>query len=116
MDQDGLIPAALLDAIKTTKASGKEIKFLYLIPNYQNPAGVLLPADCRSEILDICRSEAIFIVEDNPYGLLGFDKPPPNAMRASDSDNVIYLGTFPKLLHQGFESNGRLCHNRLKKN
>ena len=53
MDQDGLIPSALEEAIKTTKAAGRKIKFLYLIPNYQNPAGVLLPADRRSEILDI---------------------------------------------------------------
>ena len=92
MDQDGLIPSALIDAIKTTKANGKKIKFLYLIPNYQNPAGVLLPADRRSEILDICRAEEIFIVEDNPYGLLGFDKPSPNAMRASDWKVCLHIG------------------------
>ena len=97
MDNDGLIPDALRNAIKVTKAAGKKIKFLYLIPNYQNPAGVLLPADRRSEIIEICRDEKIFIVEDNPYGLLGFDKPSPKAMRANDSENVIYLGTLPKI-------------------
>ena len=56
MDDDGLIPEALRDAIKTTRAAGHKIKFLYLIPNYQNPTGVLLPADRRTEILDICLS------------------------------------------------------------
>jgi DNA-binding transcriptional MocR family regulator len=114
MDQDGLIPSALIDAIKTTKANGKKIKFLYLIPNYQNPAGVLLPADRRSEILDICRAEEIFIVEDNPYGLLGFDKPSPNAMRASDSENVIYLGTFSKTIAPGLRVGWALVPQSLK--
>ena len=66
MDDDGLIPEALRDAIKTTRAAGHKIKFLYLIPNYQNPTGVLLPADRRTEILEICRTEGIFVVEDNP--------------------------------------------------
>ena len=114
MDQDGLIPSALLDAIKTAKANGKKIKFLYLIPNYQNPAGVLLSADRRSEILDICRAEEIFIVEDNPYGLLGFDKPSPNAMRASDSENVIYLGTFSKTIAPGLRVGWALVPQSLK--
>ena len=114
MDKDGLIPDALRNAIKVTKAAGRKIKFLYLIPNYQNPAGVLLPADRRSEILDICRDEKIFIVEDNPYGLLGFDKPSPNAMRASDSENVIYLGTFSKTIAPGLRVGWALVPQSLK--
>jgi DNA-binding transcriptional MocR family regulator len=85
MDQDGMVPQSLRDAIKVTRAAGRKIKFLYLIPNYQNPTGVLLPAERRTEILAICREEGIFVVEDNPYGLLGFDRPSPNAMRAEDS-------------------------------
>ena len=114
MDQDGLIPQALANAIKSIKASGRKIKFLYLIPNYQNPAGVLLPADRRTEILDIARREGIFIVEDNPYGLLGFEKPSPNAMRASDSENVIYLGTFSKTIAPGLRVGWALVPQSLK--
>ncbi len=71
MDEYGLVPEALRAAIAAVRKRGLEIKFLYLIPNYQNPAGVLLPADRRTEILEICSQEKIFIVEDNPYGLLG---------------------------------------------
>ena len=67
MDENGLVPDALRAAIKAVRESGQEIKFLYLIPNYQNPAGVLLPADRRTEILEICASEKIFIVEDNTF-------------------------------------------------
>jgi DNA-binding transcriptional MocR family regulator len=114
MDNDGLIPGALRDAIKTTRAAGRKIKFLYLIPNYQNPTGVLLPADRRTEILDICREEEIFVVEDNPYGLLGFDRPSPNAMRAEDSENVIYLGSFSKTIASGLRVGWALVPPSLK--
>jgi DNA-binding transcriptional MocR family regulator len=114
MDQNGLVPEALRQAIKTLRYQGRRIKFLYLIPNYQNPAGVLLPADRRTEILDICRSEKIFIVEDNPYGLLGFDRPSPNAMRAEDSENVIYLGSFSKTIVPGFRIGWALVPQSLK--
>ena len=114
MDDDGLIPEALRDAIKTTRAAGHKIKFLYLIPNYQNPTGVLLPADRRTEILEICRTEGIFVVEDNPYGLLGFDRPSPNAMRAEDSENVIYLGSFSKTIASGLRVGWALVPPSLK--
>ena len=114
MDEFGLIPEALRVAIASVRATGQEIKFLYLIPNYQNPAGVLLPADRRTEILEICAKEKIFIVEDNPYGLLGFDKPSPNAMRAQDSENVIYLGSFSKTIAPGFRVGWALVPQSLK--
>ena len=114
MDDDGMIPDALRDAIKTLRYQGRKIKFLYLIPNYQNPAGVLLTAERRTEILDICRAEKIFIVEDNPYGLLGFDRPSPNAMRAQDSENVIYLGSFSKTIVPGFRIGWALVPQALR--
>jgi len=56
LDDHGLIPEALREAIRRVRFSGRKIKFLYLIPNYQNPSGVLLSADRRTEILEICRS------------------------------------------------------------
>jgi len=114
MDNEGMIPEALRQAITTTRAAGRKIKFLYLIPNYQNPAGVLLPADRRTEILEICRSEGIFVIEDNPYGLLGFDRPSPNAMRAEDSENVVYLGSFSKTIAPGFRVGWALVPQSLK--
>ena len=114
MDQDGLIPEALREAITATRAAGRKIKFLYLIPNYQNPAGVLLTADRRTEILTICREEKILVVEDNPYGLLGFEKASPNAMRAEDSENVIYLGSFSKTIAPGFRIGWALVPQSLK--
>ena len=114
MDQSGLSPDALRDAIKTLRYQGLRIKFLYLIPNYQNPTGVTMPSDRRTEILDICREEKIFVVEDNPYGLLGFDRPSPNAMRAQDSENVIYLGSFSKTIVPGFRIGWALVPQALR--
>jgi len=114
IDDNGLIPIALREAIVATRATGRKIKFLYLIPNYQNPAGVLLSAERRTEILEICREESIFVIEDNPYGLLGFDRPSPNAMRAEDSENVVYLGTFSKTIAPGFRIGWALVPQALK--
>ena len=114
VDDNGLIPIALREAIVATRATGRKIKFLYLIPNYQNPSGVLLSAERRTEILEICREESIFVIEDNPYGLLGFDGPTPNAMRAEDSENVIYLGTFSKTIAPGFRVGWALVPQALK--
>jgi DNA-binding transcriptional MocR family regulator len=114
MDKSGLSPDALRDAIKTLRYQGLRIKFLYLIPNYQNPTGVTMPSERRTEILDICREEKIFVVEDNPYGLLGFDRPSPNAMRAQDSENVIYLGSFSKTIVPGFRIGWALVPQALR--
>ncbi len=113
-DDSGLVPQGLRDAIAALRAAGRRIKFLYLIPNYQNPSGVLLPAERRTEILNICRESGIFVVEDNPYGLLGFDEPSPNAMRAQDSENVIYLGTFSKTIAPGLRIGWALVPSSLK--
>ena len=113
-DNDGLVPESLRAAIKSLRAAGRKIKFLYLIPNYQNPTGVCLPADRRTEILTICREAEIFVLEDNPYGLLGFDKPSPNAMRAEDSENVIYLGSFSKTIASGLRVGWALVPQSLK--
>ena len=113
-DDLGLVPDGLRAAIKSVRTSGRKIKFLYTIPNYQNPSGVLLPAERRTEILNICRTEGIFVVEDNPYGLLGFDKPSPNAMRAEDSENVIYLGSFSKTIAPGMRVGWALVPPSLK--
>jgi DNA-binding transcriptional MocR family regulator len=102
MDSDGLVPEALRQAIAATRAAGKKIKFLYTIPNFHNPAGVSLSVARRAEVLDICRREEILILEDNPYGLLGFEGEPRRALRADEHEGVIYLGSFSKTFAPGF--------------
>jgi DNA-binding transcriptional MocR family regulator len=102
MDGDGLVPSTLRSTIATLKAQGRRIKFLYTIPNFHNPAGVTLTAQRRTEILEICREADVLVLEDNPYGLLGFDGDPIRALRADEADGVIYLGSFSKTFAPGF--------------
>jgi len=101
MDSDGLVPDAVRAAIASVRESGRRIKFLYTIPNFHNPAGVTLSAERRLEIAEICREAGVPILEDNPYGLLGFDDKLHRAIRADDADNVIYLGSFSKTFAPG---------------
>lgn len=101
MDDDGLVPEALREAIEETRATGRNAKFLYTVPTFQNPAGVTLSPARRREVLDICHSAGLFVLEDNPYGLLGFDGEPLRALRADDPKGVIYLGSFSKTLAPG---------------
>lgn len=102
MDEQGVVPSALVESIARAKAEGRQIKFLYLIPNFQNPAGISLSTHRRREILEIAAREGLLIIEDNPYGLLGFDSEPMSALRAADQDRVIYLGSFSKTFAPGF--------------
>ena len=101
MDEHGLIPEALEQAIARVTASGRRIKFLYTVPNHHNPAGVTLSAERRPRILQICQSAGVLILEDNSYGLLGFDGEPLRALRADDAEGVVYLGTFSKTFASG---------------
>lgn len=101
MDADGLVPEALREAVAAVERSGRRVKFLYTIPNFHNPAGVTLAVQRRAEVLDICRAHGILVVEDNPYGLLGFDGVTYPALRATDPDNVVYLGSFSKTFAAG---------------
>ena len=101
MDEHGMIPEALRERIEHLRGAEVPVKFLYLIPNFQNPAGVTLSASRRVEILDIAKDNGILIAEDNPYGLLWFDSPPPQAMRSVDDGGVIYLGSFSKTFAPG---------------
>lgn len=101
MDDHGLVPERLSAAIASVRAAGKRIKFLYTIPSYHNPAGVTMTAARRAEVLEICRRADVLIIEDDPYGLLGFDGEVPRAIRADDAERVIYLGSFSKTFAPG---------------
>ncbi len=102
MDEAGLIPAALREMLAQLKTQGRIPKLLYTVPTFQNPTGVSLSVARRAEIIEICESHGILIIEDNPYGLLGFDAQPLPALRSMCSSNsVIYLGSFSKTLAPG---------------
>ena len=74
MDDDGLIPEALEEALPDCRAAGDRVKFLYTVPNFHNPAGVTLSEPRREAIIAIAERHDLLIIEDNPYGLLGFER------------------------------------------
>ena len=101
MDAEGLVPSALEEAIANVRAAGGTIKFIYTIPSFHNPAGVTQGPARRAELLEIAQRHGILLVEDDPYGLLGFDGEPPRAIRADGGDSVVYLGSFSKTIASG---------------
>lgn len=102
MDEDGLVPEALESTLTEVVTSGRRVKFLYTVPNFHNPGGVTLSLERRPRILEICRRFGVLVLEDNPYGLLGFDAEPLPALRSMDEEGVIYLGSFSKTFAPGF--------------
>ena len=100
MDAHGLVPDLLRDALRTLAGHGCTPKFLYTIPNFHNPAGATMAVERRREVLDICAEYGIAVLEDNPYGLLGFTGQVYPALRSMDAD-VIYLGSFSKTFASG---------------
>jgi 2-aminoadipate transaminase len=102
MDEFGLVPSALSQAIITLRRAGRTVKFLYTIPNHHNPAGVTQTLERRTELLQVAERADLLVVEDNPYGLLSFDADPIPAMRSMNSQHVVYLGSFSKTFAPGF--------------
>jgi 2-aminoadipate transaminase len=95
-------PAALREKLAELDAEGARIKFLYLIPNFQNPSGVTLSEERRREIVAIARDRELLIVEDNPYSLLRYEgEPIPSLLEIDGGESVIYVGTFSKILSPG---------------
>jgi DNA-binding transcriptional MocR family regulator len=100
-DDDGLVPQALEERIAGLRAAGKPIKFLYTVPNFHNPAGTTLSLERRPQIIEICHRHGVLVLEDNPYGLLGFDREPYPALRTLSEEGVVYLGSFSKTFAPG---------------
>lgn len=102
MDDDGLIPEALDDTLTRLAASGRRAKFIYTVPNFHNPGGMTLSLERRPRIVEIAKKHGVLILEDNPYGLLGFDTDPLPALHSFAPDHVIYLGSFSKTFSPGY--------------
>ncbi|MGH3096040.1 MAG: PLP-dependent aminotransferase family protein [Streptosporangiales bacterium] len=101
MDDQGLQPDALRDTLTRLADQGRRPKLLYTVPNFHNPAGVTLAGERRADVLELARAAGVLVLEDDPYGLLGFDDSPMRALRADDPDGVVYLGTFSKTFAPG---------------
>jgi 2-aminoadipate transaminase len=110
IDSDGMPIDELERTLDALAADGKRPKFIYTIPNFQNPGGVTMSLPRRRRLVEVARERELLVLEDNPYGLLRYEgQPLPTlycldaalAGRGGASDFVIYLGTFSKILSPG---------------
>ncbi|HSJ46432.1 MAG TPA: PLP-dependent aminotransferase family protein [Euzebyales bacterium] len=101
MDEHGLIPEALDETMAALAAAGRSAKFLYTVPNHQNPAGVSMSATRREALIERAERHDLLLVEDNPYGLLDFKGEQLPALHTMAPERVIYLGTLSKIFSPG---------------
>ncbi len=92
-DAEGPLPDELQQA--------RGARFLYMLPNFQNPSGRCIGAARRAALVDAARAQGLPIVEDNPYGDLWFDAAPPAPLASLWAEGTIYLGSFSKVLAPG---------------
>ena len=76
-------------------------RFMYLLPNFQNPTGRTMSEARRAALVAKAAELGVPLVEDNPYGDLWFDQPPPAPLTARNPEGCIYLGSFSKVLAPG---------------
>lgn len=97
-DSCGMIPEALEEALK----SAKHPKFIYVVPDFQNPTGRTWSVKRRKALVELAGKYGIIVVEDNPYGELRYEGEMVPAIKALDTEGwVVYLGTFSKTLCPG---------------
>ncbi len=103
LDSDGLRVDILEEKIKEMLKEDITPKFIYVVPTFQNPAGVIMPEARRKELINIANEYDLVIVEDDPYGKLRFDTPHIKPIKSYDDEGrVIYMSTFSKILAPGF--------------
>ena len=96
--------------IVRVKAEGKRIKFLYMIPDFQNPSGESLTLEERRMLVGLARTYGFLIVEDSPYRELRYEGEDIPAMYSIDPDVVIHLGSFSKIFAPGFRLGWVIAH------
>lgn len=101
MDEEGMILERLEETLRGLAGEGRQAKFIYTIPNFQNPAGTTMSTERRYGLLELAESFDCLVVEDNPYGLLRFEGDPCPTLRSLDENRVIYLGTLSKIFSAG---------------
>jgi 2-aminoadipate transaminase len=82
-------------------AKSKDARFVYLLPNFQNPTGRTMTEERRAAVSAAAAKAGLPIVEDNPYGDLWFDEAPPLPLSARNPEGCVYLGSFSKVLAPG---------------
>lgn len=97
IDEDGILCDGISQQLNRNRTS-----IIYTIPNYQNPTGRVMSLDRRKELIELCTKEKLPVVEDDVYGELWIDEPPPVSLKSLDeSGNVLYIGSVSKTLSPG---------------
>ena len=96
--------------IAQVKAEGKTVKFLYMIPDFQNPSGESLTLEERRMLVDLAARHGFLIIEDSPYWELRYVGEHIPTMYSLDPDRVIHLGSFSKIFAPGFRLGWALAH------
>jgi 2-aminoadipate transaminase len=98
MDEDGMC----VDEVEQLLSTNRRIKFIYAIPNFQNPTGRTMSLERRRRLVEVAGHYGVPIVEDDPYGELRYEGEPVPSLKSLDTTGcVIYLGTFSKILAPG---------------
>ena len=114
-DEQGMRCDLLEDELRVLAAEGKRPKFLYTIPNFQNPGGVTMSPARRQRLIELSHEFDFMVVEDDPYGRLRYEGGHVKPLRALD-ENVIYLGTVSKVFAPGLRTGWIIApHPILKK-
>jgi 2-aminoadipate transaminase len=99
-DQD--VARNLVEMVERVESSGRRVKLLFVIPDYQNPIGSVMSERARIELLEVCAQHRILVVEDSTYTELYFSTPPPPSLFAlSRGEGVLKTGTFSKIIATG---------------
>lgn len=98
------------DEISSVKAAGKKIRFLYMIPDFQNPSGESLTLEERKMLVELAQKHDFLIVEDSPYRELRYEGEHIPTMYSLDPDRVIHLGSFSKIFAPGFRLGWAIAH------
>ena len=111
LDEKGMRSDLLEQELAQMKANGEKPKFIYIIPDFQNPAGITMPESRRLEIIDIAHKYDVLIVEDSPYRELRFNGQPQRTIfELEGTGQVILLGTMSKIFVPGFRIGWVVAH------
>jgi 2-aminoadipate transaminase len=114
-DNDGIVPAKLEETVADLMSQSRKPRFVYLIPDFQNPSGVNLTLERRKAVLDIARRYDLLIIEDSPYRELRFDGNLIPSIRSLDTEGrVVQMKTFSKILSPGFRIGWLIAPSQLR--
>jgi 2-aminoadipate transaminase len=114
LDDDGLVVSEIEHAYEKVLAdSGRPPKFIYVLPNFHNPAGTTLPLERRLQLAEAATKLDLTVVEDDPYGELRYEGEDIPPICTLIPERTIYLGTFSKTLSPGLRLGWIVCPEML---